>query len=85
MRTHLTAAIACLGLAAPATATSLPQAMDMFCVNVRRHANSQGLSAAPGTAFATIVAARANQSASDYALAWMLAKNSNNSNCRRMY
>lgn len=85
MKKLFAAAIAITAIAAPVQAQSISESADNFCVNMRRHANGNGMSAAPGTPFATLVAAKANQSAATYAQLWAVAKASGSSNCRAMY
>jgi len=74
-----------LAFAAPAQASDLSRAIDSFCVSVRRNINKQGMSAAPGSAGGSLIAATAKQTPAKYAALWAIAKGTSNSNCKRMY
>ena len=79
------AAAAVVAAGAPAHADELSRAVDKFCVNVRRNLNSKGLSAAPGSAGGSLIAAMAKQTPTKYATLWAIAKGTSNANCQRMY
>jgi len=81
----LLAASTLLAFAPPAQASELDSAIDAFCVSVRRHINKKGISAAPGTAYASLAAVTAKLTPAKYAAAWAIAKGTSNSNCQRMY
>lgn len=70
--------------APPSQATDLSRSISIFCKGML-NANKQGLSAAPGSIFATYVAAKAGQSPEKFQMLWGIAKASSNRDCKRMY
>ena len=78
------AAALLLAAAAPVRAQDLRSSAVTFC-NAIRKINAQGLSAAPGTFAASMIAANANQSDSTYRAVWHTAKAINIPACRAMW
>jgi len=76
--------IAMLIAATPANAQSVRQSAITFCSAINK-INAQGLSAAPGTPMAEVIAAKANQSASAYRGVWQISKLLGIPSCKRMW
>ncbi len=76
--------IAVLIAMAPANAQSIRQSVITFCSAINK-INAQGLSAAPGTVMAAMIAAKANQSAATYQGVWQISKAMAIPSCQRMW
>jgi hypothetical protein len=77
-------AVAALLLAAPVQAQSLRASIQTFCDAVRK-INQQGLSAAPGSMAAAIIASEAGQDQATYRKVWGVSKGSDVSACRSIW